>query len=187
MKTSFLRAALPTALIAFSLSIAEARAGDLQLDVAAGGQASTWRGDGGGFTSLQLGYRFADIAAPYFLGRLGYSVVDSRMLMMVALGAQLWGRLGNTRPYARIAFVHQHEEPMPAMEADPLGAMVGVGDGIRHRFGFEGGLGLDVPFYRSGAWELHGRFEGLCTGFPDPRGPAIYGGGTAGLGFNYGI
>lgn len=170
-----------------ALAPSPARAGDLQLDVGAGGLASTWRGDGGAFGSLKLGYRFLDLVAPYFLGRLGYAAVDQRMLTLVSLGGQLWGRVGAARPYLRVGLVHQHEEPLVAVSADAFGALFGVGDGIRHRAGFEGALGVDFPVWKRGAWTLKGLVEGMVTGYPDPRGPAIYGGGTAGLGFDYSL
>jgi hypothetical protein len=164
-----------------------ARAGEIQLDLGLGGEGSSWRADGAGFGSMQLGYRFKDIVAPYFLARIGYGAVDQRMLTFLSIGVQGWARIGKVRPFARFGLVHQHEETMSSVAAEPFGAVFGVGDGIRHRAGLDGGLGVDIPFQKEKAWEFHVRVEALLTGFPDPRGPSIYAGGTLGLGFNYSL
>lgn len=174
-------------LAASALGIERAHAGDLQLALGVGGQASSWRGDGSGFTSLKLGYRFADLVAPYFLLRVGYASVDQRMLTLLSLGGQIWGRIGPVRPYLRFGLVHQHEETMASVANAPFGTLFGVGDGIRHRAGLDGALGVDIPFARKKSWQFHAMIEGILSGFPDDRGPGIYGGGTAGLGVNYSL
>jgi hypothetical protein len=165
-----------------------AQAGEAQVAAAAGGAGSTWAGDGSGFVSIRLGYRFVDLVAPYFLGRLGYANTNERLLEMIQIGAQVWARIGIARPYLRFGLVHQHEEPWASVKADGFGALAGVGDGIRHRFGFDGGLGVDIPFKQYKAWQFYASVEGLLTGFPpDNKGPVFYGGGTLGLGFNYAL
>ncbi|MEP7122782.1 MAG: hypothetical protein ABJE95_17790 [Byssovorax sp.] len=177
-----------TALVLLAVSalpLREARAGDIQLDLGLGGEGSSWRSDGAGFGSMQLGYRFKDIIAPYFLARIGYGAVDQRMLTFLSIGLQAWARIGKVRPFARFGLVHQHEETMSSVANEPFGAVFGVGDGIRHRAGLDGGLGVDIPFHKAKAWEFHARVEALLTGFPDPRGPSIYAGASLGLGFNY--
>ena len=182
---------LVVVLVAFSAVLAcsprAAEAGEVQLDLGLGGEGSSWRSDGAGFGSLQLGYRFKDIVAPYFLARIGYGAVDQRMLTFLSIGVQGWARIGQVRPFARFGLVHQHEETISSVAAEPFGAVFGVGDGIRHRAGLDGGLGVDIPFQKEKAWEFHVRIEALITGFPDPRGPSIYAGGTLGLGFNYSL
>jgi hypothetical protein len=167
------------------LAPSEARAGEAQLAVGMSGAATQWQGDGAAYGSLKLGYRFEDIVAIYYLGRLGYGGVDERMLTFLSLGAQLWGRIGFTRPYVRAAFVHQHEESVSAIQGDSAGALFGVGDGIRHRAGGEGALGVDFPFHKQKSLEIFASVEGNVDYFPDPRGPAWYGGGGVALGFNY--
>lgn len=164
-----------------------AQAGEAQLDLGLGGEGSSWRNDGAGFGSLQLGYRFKDLVAPYFLARIGGAAIDSRMLTFLSIGVQGWARIGKVRPFARFGLVHQHEETLSSVAAEPFGAIFGVGDGIRHRAGLDGGLGVDIPFQKQKAWEFHARIEALLTGFPDPRGPAIYAGASLGLGFNYSL
>jgi hypothetical protein len=164
-----------------------ASAGEVQLSALAGGQGSSWRADGAGFVGLRFGYRFKDIVAPYLMLRAGYANTDQRVLELIQLGVQVWAKLGSTRPYARFGLVHQHEEPWAAVKADAFGALVGVGDGIRHRGGLEGGLGLDIPFKEHKGFQFHGTVEAILTGFPDVRGPALYGGALAGIGFNYAL
>jgi hypothetical protein len=165
-----------------------ASAGEIQVGVMAGGEGSTWAGDGGAFAGLRFGYRFLDVIAPYFLARAGYATVNQRVLEMIQLGAQAWARIGITRPYLRAGLTHQHEESWAAYKADVVNSFLGVGDGIRHRSGGEFALGVDVPFKQIGPWQLLVSIEGLATVFPpDLKGPRVYGGGTFGFGFNYGL
>jgi hypothetical protein len=74
-----------------------------------------------------------------------------------------------------------------SVKADGLGALLGVGDGIRHRAGLEGALGVDIPFKQLRSWQFHATIEGIFTGIPDDKGPGIYAGGVVGLGFNFGL
>jgi hypothetical protein len=164
-----------------------ARANEIQLSALAGAQGSAWRGDAAGFVGLRLGFRFDDIAGPYVMFRAGYANTDERILELLEIGGQVWARLGITRPYLRFGLVHQHEEPWAAVKGDLFGALVGVGDGIRHRFGFDGALGVDIPFKQYKSFQFHATLEGILSGFPDPKGPAVYGGAAVGIGFNYGL
>jgi hypothetical protein len=179
--------ALVALAVACSSGAARAGAGEIQLSALAGGEGSSWRTDGAGFVGLRFGFRFKDIVAPYLMLRAGYANTDQRVLELLQIGVQVWARIGFARPYARFGLVHQHEEPWAAVKADAFGAIVGVGDGIRHRGGFEGGLGVDLPFAEHKGFQFHATVEAVVTGFPDPRGPAIYAGGIAGIGFNYGL
>ena len=186
-----LRGAFLAALLALAAPLCaapkHASAGEIQLASGPGVYASSWRGDGSFGQGLRLGYRFADLVAIDLLGRFGYGTVDERMITYVSLGGTIYGRLGRVRPYARLAFVHQHEEPLPAVAENPFGAIFGVGDGIRHRGGFGTSLGLDVPVAKSKATELTLGFDVSGSYFPDPRGPKVYGGGSLWLGLNFGI
>jgi hypothetical protein len=165
-----------------------AHAGDVQLSAFAGGEGSAWRGDVAGFVGLRLGYRFIDAVGPYINLRAGYANTNQRILELLQIGVQAWARIGFARPYARFGFVHQHEEPWAGVQNDLFGALFGVGDGITHRGGFEGAIGVDLPFKQMKSWQFHGTLEGFCTGFPDhDKGPTAYGGGIAGLGFNYSL
>lgn len=182
-RSSFVLTAL-LALAGTSLAT-PSRAGEIQLAALAGGQGSAWRSDVTGFVGLRFGYRFKDIVAPYIMLRAGYANTDERILEMLQIGVQLWLKIDAWRPYARLGLVHQHEEPWAAVKTEPFGALFGVGDGIRHRGGFEGAIGFDRRFAEHKGFEFHWTLEALVTGFPDVKGPKVYAGGLAGLGFNY--
>jgi hypothetical protein len=152
-----------------------------------GGMASIWHGDGALAGSLRLGVRFIDLFSFEFIGRLAYATVDERTLTYFGFGASIYGRLDILRPFARIAIVHQHEETVAALKADTDGALLGIGDGIRHRGGFSGSLGADVPIGRRGNAQWFVGFDALATVFPDPRGPEFYFGGGGWVGLNYSL
>lgn len=164
-----------------------ASAGEVQVYAGPGAYASSWRGDATAGQALKLGYRIADRIAFDFLGRLGYGTVDERVLTYVSLGATGYARIGIVRPWLRLALVHQHEEPAPAVRADPFGTVFGVGDGIRHRGGFGSALGVDVPVYRQKTAEFVLGIDTSGAWFPDPRGPSFYYGGSLWAGLNYGL
>jgi len=175
--------------MAAALPARDAHATDFQLGVAVGGEGSAWKNDGAGFVGIDAAIRFADIIAPYFMARAGYANTDQRILELIQIGAQIWAKIGPTRPYFRAGMLHQHEESWPAAQNDVAGALVGIGDGIRHRFGGEFALGVDIPFKKvKEKWTFFATIEGFATVFPpDLKGPRVYGGGTAGLGFDYGL
>lgn len=159
----------------------------IQLATGPGGMASTWRGDGALSGGLRLGVRFIDLISIEFIGRLAYSTVDERTLSYFGFGGTIYGRLGNVRPFARIALVHQHEETVAALKNDAGGALLGIGDGIRHRGGFSWSLGADIPVGRRGPAQFFVGFDALATVFPDPRGPSWYFGGGGWVGVNYAL
>ena len=166
-----------------------ASAGELQLASGPGAYASSWsgRGDGTFGQALKVGYRFRDLVAIDTIGRLGYGTIDDRAITYLSLGGTLYGRLGPVRPYVRLAFVHQHEEPSPGVRDDPYGTVFGVGNGIRHRAGFGSSLGLDLPVQKTKSGiEVTVGIDTSGVWFPDPRGPKIYAGGALWLGLNFG-
>ena len=177
--------ACAAAIAAVTLCPRPAAAGDARLNISLSGAGSEWRSDAAAWGGLGLGYRFFDLVGIYALGRFGYGTVDERMLTLLAIGAQIWGRIGPTRPYARIAFIHQHEEPIAAVEQNIGGAIFGVGDGIRHRGGAEGALGVDWPFLNRKAWTLFANAELSFAGFPNSSGPDWYFLGGLGFGVQY--
>ena len=165
-----------------------AHAGEVQLAGGPGAYASSWRGDGTFGQALKVGYRFADLVAIDSIGRLGYGTVDERVITYLSVGGTLYGRLGPVRPYVRLAFVHQHEEPSPGVRADPYGTVFGVGDGIRHRAGFGSSLGVDYPVQKTKSGvEVTVGIDTSGVWFPDPRGPKLYAGGALWLGLNLGL
>jgi hypothetical protein len=164
-----------------------ARAADLQLALGAYGGGTDWKGDGVAASTFKVGVRGWDRVAPYFLARIGYGSVDSRLVTMLSLGAQVWGRLGTFRPYARFGFAHQHEEPLAYVGRNKLGALFGVGDGIRHRAGLDGAAGFDLPVRRWTKAELYLNVEGTTSWFMNSSGPSWFWGGGVALGLNYQI
>jgi hypothetical protein len=181
-----LRAGLAGALLGASLlTTVEARAGDFRLEVGSTAAGTEWRGDVAGYGSLKLGYRFIDLIGLYVQGQEGYAIVDQRMLTLVSIGGQVWGRIGPTRPYGRLGFLHQHEESLSVVVDDVGGAIFGVGDGIRHRFGGEVGVGLDVPFFEREKVVLYAAIEGSAKIFPDELGPKVYAGGGVSFGSSF--
>jgi hypothetical protein len=162
-----------------------ARAGELLVEGGAAGVGSTWKDDGGAVGQLRVGWRFARVVSVDVFGRLGYAAVDQRLMTGVGLGATAWLPVRTVRPFARFGVVHQHEEPVPGMSGDVFGALVGVGDGIRHRGGVTFGVGVDVPFAKTGAVEWFAGADLGATYFTDTRGPQGYLGGGLHLGFAF--
>lgn len=159
----------------------------IQLGVGPSGSASTWRGDGGAGGAARLGLLLFGVVAPDVLTRLTYSTVDDRMLTYLSLGATGYLPLRVVRPYARLAFVHQHEESRAAIADGPGDAALGVGPGIRHRAGFAGALGAETIVGRQGKGVFTFGGDVTATHFPDPRGPATYVAGTVWVSLHYGL
>lgn len=159
----------------------------VQLAVGPTGGASTWRGDALVGGAARLGVLLFGVVAPDVVTRLSYSMVDDRMLTYLSVGATGYLPLRIVRPYARLAFVHQHEESRAAIEDGPGDAALGVGPGIRHRAGLAGGLGAETVVGRQGKALFTLGGDVTATHFPDPRGPATYVAGTAWVSMHYGL
>jgi hypothetical protein len=159
-----------------------ASAGELQGAVGLVGAASEWRDDAAAYASFRIGYRLWHRLAFDAQGWFGHGSVDDRILSYYSLGAAAVGAVKRTRPYLRLGFVHQHEEPAASVRADPFGAAFGVGDGIRHRGGFMSAAGVEIPLAQVARHEWFVAVEGSATWFPDPRGPAWYVAGGASIG-----
>lgn len=160
---------------------------DVSTSVALGGIGSAWRSDGAFVGGLRTGIEFGDIAAVELLGRIGYATVDERLIELVGIGGRFTIPVDPVRPYARVGLVHQHESPVAGVPEDPFGALFGVGDAIRHRGGFEFGLGAAFPFAQTRYFSFYAHAEAVVDWFPDERGPSFYAGGNAGVGFDYTI
>ncbi len=150
----------------------------LQAGVGPTGLASTWRGDGGAGGSGRLGLLLFGVIAPDAVVRLSYATVDDRLLTVLSFGLTGYVPLRIIRPYARAAFVHQHEESRAAIAEAPGNAALGVGPGIRHRAGFAGALGAEAPIAQRGRSTFTFGGDVTASHFPDPRGPSTYVGGT---------
>lgn len=185
-----MRAGLSSALIAALLAQAgSARAAEVSLDLATGLHLTKteWRGDLAFSGLFKGGLRVNQWLMPYLQLRVGYGSVDQRMLTLLSLGAQVrpFGRIGGVEPYARLAWSHQHEESLSVVSDDPFGALFGIGDGIRHRGGFDGGLGFDFPIDRFEGGRFYTAVELSTVWFYDDRGPHWYVSGGALLGVDY--
>lgn len=150
----------------------------LQAGVGPSGLVSTWRGDGGAGGSGRLGLLLFGVLAPDAVMRLNYATVDDRLLTVLSFGLTGYVPLRTIRPYARAAFVHQHEESRAAIAEAPGNAALGVGPGIRHRAGFAGALGAEAPIAQRGRSTFTFGGDVTASHFPDPRGPSTYVGGT---------
>ena len=184
-----LTGALAAALVAAAgLAAAPARAGELDLAIGADAGGSSWDEGAVGHGTFKLGYRFL---RPWFqltyLGKIGYASTDERVLSYFALGAEVRPSLagGRVRPYLRASLVHQHEEPLVAIEHQPFQSLIGVGDGIRHRGGGALALGVELPLrpHERGRW--YASVDLTSTYFPDDRGPEHYVTLGAGLGVTW--
>ena len=90
-------------------------------------------------------------------------------------------------PHLRVTALHAHEMTVAVMEHDTFQHVMGVGDGIRHRFGVEGAAGFSVVFLKRKKVNMLAQAEAYVDGFPDDRGPKVYGGGGLGLGVQVGL
>ena len=165
-----------------------ADAGEAQFDLGSNLGKSTWNSDWMVGGQLRLGYRFAHILAVDAVVWEQYATVDERMNTGLTLGLAGFIPWQRVRPFARLFFIHQHEEGLVAVEEEPGGVLLGIGAGIRHRAGLGGTLGLEIPFKKTQTVEYLAFAGGTVTGFPDATlGPAVYVSIAGGLGLNYAI
>jgi hypothetical protein len=148
--------------------------------------SSDWSGDPVGYGALRLGLRLFGVVTPFAQGRLGYGKVDQRLLTFLSLGLEAGVSLQD-RFYPRgfLAFVHQHEESMAAVDEEPLGAVLGIGPGIRHRAGIQFGAGFDVVIHRKGGFELTVGPELSGAYLTYSSGPNWYGTASVSLGGSF--
>lgn len=168
-----------------------ALAGDLDLAAGLGlGTSGGWDGDDGAipYGSFRAAYRFErPMIGPAAVVREGYAREDQRVLTLLSLGAQGWLDFERVKPYARIAWAHQHEEFLDNAKDEPWGVLFGVGKAIRHRGGLSFALGADVPFSKQKdlTWFVSGEawFDWFFADHaPAPR---YYLGGTLSIGLDY--
>jgi hypothetical protein len=177
-------AAASAASLAFAFAV-PARGATFYGEGTAYGGASSWADDPTVLGALHLGAELFDWVSPELLVRLGYGAVDTRIFTTVGIGTKLALPIKPVTPHVRVTAIHAHETPIDAMGHDAFGHVMGVGDGIRHRFGVEGALGATVIVARVDDLALQAKIEGFVDAFPDERGPAIYGGGGLGVGIRF--
>ena len=182
-----IRSAFAASSLALCLQPQTARATDFYAEGTLAGGASGWEDDPHVQGALHVGFEFLDIVSPELLGRIGYSAVDERLLAVLGLGVKLALPIAPFTPYLRVTALHQHETPVDAMGHDAFGHVMGVGDGIRHRFGVEGALGASLTFATIDKTSFVAQAEGYVDAFPDDRGPVVYGGGGLGIGVQVGL
>lgn len=176
-----------TFLLALLAAPGAASATDFYAEGTAYGGASTWGADPTVQGALHLGFEFIDIVSVDVLGRVGFAGVDERMLMLVGIGTKLALPFERFIPHIRVTALHGHETPVDGMHHDMFGHLMGVGDGIRHRFGVEGAAGLGIVFAEVNDTKFLAEAEAYVDAFPDDRGPVVYGGGGLGLGVQVGL
>lgn len=152
--------------------------------VGAGGAGSTWSGDSVVASNLKIAFQFERYFSIFFLGRLGYGNVDQRLLTLVSAGGQFALSFGKVRPYVRLALAHIHEESVVNVG---WGALFGIGDGVRHRGGFEGALGAEIPIVDQEKFELTAAAELWSDWLVQGEGPSVYVGGTLLLGIAFDV
>ncbi len=164
-----------------------AHAADYYLEGGVLGGGSTWSPhDGNVAGALHTGFAFAkNIVGVEVQGRLGYAGIDTRLLEGLGFGTKLSIPLDPVSPHLRVGVLHLHEEPIAAVKHDVGGAIVGVGDGIRHRFGLDTAIGLDWTFAKTRKLAYFASAEAYLDVFPDDKGPLLYSGGGLGIGFRY--
>ncbi len=165
-----------------------AHAGELDMALGLDAADSDWNDDHLSYGSFKAGWRFGGL--PWlqltYIGKLGYASVDERMLTYLSFGPEVRPQLfDRVRPYARGLVVHQHEENVDAAQVQPYQALVGVGDGIRHRAGVAGALGVEFPFAQHLVGDFYASIDLSATYFPDDRGPHRYLTAGASLGFKW--
>lgn len=166
----------------------QAAAGEIDLALGLDAADSDWDDDRLSYGSFKAGYRFAGL--PWFqltyIGKLGYGSVDERMLTYLSFGPEVRPAFSDVvRPYVRGTAVHQHEENVDAAQEQPYQALVGVGDGIRHRAGVAGAAGVEIPFAPHLVGDFYASLDLSATYFPDDRGPHRYLTAGASLGVNW--
>lgn len=145
-----------------------------RLGIAAG--ASSWRGDPVGYGALAIGLRLFRALTVFGMARMGYAPVDERILTMLSLGLEGGYPIrGKYYPYARLGFVHQHEESVAAAASDPLATPLGIGTGIRHRAGLQAGVGCDFVVRRGRRGDLTLGPEVTVAYLSYSSGPHFYG------------
>jgi len=167
-------------------SSASSSAGELDLHLGVQGTTTAWDGDHGGGAALDVGYWFLPWFGASFIGKEQYATIDDRFLSYFSVNAAARHTFGPLRLTGTLGVVHQHEEPRAAVMSQPLQALFGVGDGIRHRMAARTGVSLAWPFAQYDHGDLYVALDVDGTLFADDdRGPRWMTNAGLSLGFTY--
>ena len=159
-----------------------------ELDMNLGLQATTtgWPDDNGGGPALDASWWFRPWLGASFIGKEHYASVDDRMMSYFSVNAAARHDLGRLRLTGTLGLVHQHEESRAAIMEQPVQALFGVGDGIRHRMGSRAGFSLGLPFSTHGHGDYFVALDVDGTVFADAdRGPRWMSSAGLSIGFTY--
>jgi hypothetical protein len=141
----------------------------------AGGAASP--GSGGGSAGVAAAW-FPTRRVGINLGvREGLWSSDLRFVGQISVGAR-WRAARSLDVFG--GFVHHHETPWAAAVDDPLGALVGVSDGIRHRSGVELGVSRGWTVAEVEGFSAVFRVDAAASVLAG-QGPLVYGQVNVGL------
>lgn len=154
------------------LSSAPATAGELDLNLGLQATHTEWSDDAGGGPTVQIGYFFNDWFGATFVGKEHYAQVDDRYMSYFSVNAAFRRAAGPVWLGGTLGLVHQHEETMANIEAEPLASFFGVADGIRHRMASRAGVQLAVPVTKVSKGDLYIALDLDSTYFAEAdRGP----------------
>ncbi|HEY5948221.1 MAG TPA: hypothetical protein VIV40_22145 [Kofleriaceae bacterium] len=177
---------IAASVIAVALLAAPAAAGELDLDLGLQATTTGWPDDSGGGPTLDASWWFRPWLAASFIGKEQYASVDDRMLSYFSVNAAVRHPLGPLRLTGSLGLVHQHEESRAAIMEQPVQALFGVGDGIRHRMGSRAGFSLGLPFSTHGHGDYFFALDVDGTVFADEdRGPRWMTSAGLSIGFTY--
>jgi hypothetical protein len=165
---------------------APASAGVLDLDVGVQATTTAWPDDHGGGAALSAGWWFRSWLGASFIGKEQYATIDDRFLSYYSVNAAARQPLGPLRATATLGLVHQHEEPRAAYMEQPGLSIVGVADGIRHRFASRAGVQLALPVRDTSHGDMYVALDLDGTLFTDTdKGPRWMASAGLSFGFTY--
>lgn len=173
-------------LVLIPLCAAPASAGELDIDLGLEATTTGWPDDHGGGPTLGAAWWFKPWLGATFLSKEHYATVDDRFMTYLSVNAAVRRALGPVRVIGTLGLVHQHEESRAAIMDQPLQALFGVGDGIRHRMASRAGFSLGLPFRAHGHGDYYVALDVDGTVFADAdRGPRWMSSAGLSIGFTY--
>jgi hypothetical protein len=160
--------------------------GELAIDLGLQATTTGWPDDHGGGPVLDASWWFRRWIGASFVGKEHYASVDDRMLSYFSVNAAVRHSAGPLRLTGTLGLVHQHEESRAAIMEQPVQALFGVGDGIRHRMGSRAGFSLGLPLATHGHGDYVVALDVDATAFADEdRGPRWMASAGLSIGFTY--